>query len=259
MIRASTAICAVSMLIGLACTATAKAEESVPAPATTLWSDFTFAANVTLASQYRYRGLMQTNNKPAIQGGFDVVHTSGFYLKNWNSSISWLGDSNPSVSAPIESDFYAGYTGKIWEDLAVDAGLLRYYYAGDYPAGYTSPNTTEAYVGLIYGPLAFRYSHAFTNLFGVADSKNSQYYEVSGKFGLIEGVTFDVHAGYQRLNRVTDGSYADWSLGFTKTWNNGVSASLAYIDTNADQVFYTNTKGRYMGKSTALLSLTKSF
>lgn len=257
--RVSTAICAVSMLIGVACTATAKAQESASTAAAP-WSDVTLAANVTVASQYRYRGLMQTNNQPAVQGGFDILHASGFYLKNWNSSISWLADSNQDVSAPIESDFYAGYTGKIWSELAIDTGLLRYYYPGDYPSGYTSPNTTEAYVGLSYGPVAFKYSHALTNLFGFADSKNSQYYEASGKFGgFMDGVTFDVHAGYQHVNHVRDASYTDWSVGFTKTWDHGVSASLAYIDTNADQPFYTNTKGRYLGKSTALLSLTKAF
>ena len=41
-------------------------------------------ANVTLASQYRYRGLMQTNNKPAIQGGVDYALPNGFYVGNWN-------------------------------------------------------------------------------------------------------------------------------------------------------------------------------
>ncbi len=72
-------------------------------------SPYTLSANVTLASQYRYRGLMQTNNKPAIQGGFDFAHASGFYLGNWNSSISWLNDGNSEVSAPVEMDFYGGY------------------------------------------------------------------------------------------------------------------------------------------------------
>src|SRR5690554_3875510 len=95
-------------------------------------SDFTFSANMTLASQYRYRGLMQTNNKPAIQGGFDLSHSSGFYVGNWNSSISWLGDSDDDVSAPVEMDFYAGYTGPLWGDVTFDVGVLQYYYPNSY-------------------------------------------------------------------------------------------------------------------------------
>ena len=35
--------------------------------------------------------------------------------------------------------------------------------------------------------------------------------------------------------------------------------SLAYLDTNADRGAYTNSKGRYMGRATGLLSLTKTF
>ncbi|WP_231680270.1 TorF family putative porin, partial [Ralstonia pseudosolanacearum] len=80
----------------------AQSTDTVPAPAAAPANALT--ANVTLASQYRYRGLMQTNNKPAIQGGFDYaipggLLPEGFYVGNWNSSISWLSDANTSVSA----------------------------------------------------------------------------------------------------------------------------------------------------------------
>ncbi len=109
-------------------------------------SPYSLTANVTLASQYRYRGLMQTNNQPAVQGGFDLTHASGFYLGNWNSSISWLNDSNSDVSAPVEMDFYGGYKGNLSDNVPVDLGVLQYYYPGDYPSGYTPtpPNSTPA-------------------------------------------------------------------------------------------------------------------
>src|SRR5690606_23263293 len=50
-------------------------------------SEFSLSANMALTTQYRFRGIMQSNNKPAVQGGFDVSHSSGLYLGNWNSSI----------------------------------------------------------------------------------------------------------------------------------------------------------------------------
>lgn len=223
-------------------------------------SDFTVSANLSLVSQYRYRGIMQTNNKPAVQGGFDLVHASGFYIGNWNSSISWLDDSDPDVSAAVEMDFYAGYTGTLWRDLTYDVGVLEYYYPGSYPGGYTRPYTTEAYLGLGYGPVSFKYSHALTNLFGVPDSKNSQYYDLSASFETgVWGTTFDAHVGYQKVRNLDDGSYTDWSLGISKDWGHGFSTTLAYIDTNADRDVYSNTKGKYTGRSTVLLSLSKSF
>src|SRR5574337_404937 len=58
-------------------------------------------ANVTFASQYVFRGLSQTNGKPAIQGGLDYVHSSGFYVGTWLSNVSWYTDQNAGVkSAP---------------------------------------------------------------------------------------------------------------------------------------------------------------
>jgi len=250
----------VAALALLSLAATAQASDMPDPAATPAASDFTLSANLTLASQYRYRGLMQTNNKPAIQGGFDLTHASGFYLGNWNSSISWLGDSNPDVSAPVEMDFYGGYKGNLAEGVPVDLGILQYYYPGDFPSGYTSPDTTELYAGIGYGPLMFKYSIALTNLFGFADSKYSQYFDVAANVDTgVWGLTLNAHVGRQLVKNVDNGSYTDWKLGLTKDFGQGLSVSLAYLDTNADRAVYTNTHGRDMGRATGVLSLTKTF
>ena len=70
---------------------------AAPAPVT---------GNITLASEYRFRGIDQTNGKPALQGGFDYSHASGVYLGNWNSNVS-EGAGFPGAS--LEMDFYGGY------------------------------------------------------------------------------------------------------------------------------------------------------
>jgi uncharacterized protein (TIGR02001 family) len=101
----------------------------------------TFTANVSLVSDYRYRGISQTNLRPAIQGGFDYSHASGFYVGNWNSSISWLEDADSSVSSPVEMDFYGGFrnTFKLSDlEFNYDVGVLEYYY----PGGYTTTRRT---------------------------------------------------------------------------------------------------------------------
>lgn len=241
-------------LVALAAPAHAADSATADAP------EYTLTANVTLASQYRYRGLMQTNNKPAIQGGFDFTHASGLYLGNWNSSVSWLNDGNSDVSAPVEMDFYGGYKGNLALDVPFDLGVLQYYYPGDYPSGYTSPDTTELYAGVGYGPFMFKYSVAMTNLFGFADSKYSQYFDLSGNFDTgFWGLTVNAHVGRQTVRNLTDGAYTDWKLGLTKDFGQGLAISVAYIDTNADRAVYTNSRGRYMGRATGLLSLTKTF
>lgn len=221
---------------------------------------YTLTANLTLATQYRYRGLMQTDNKPAIQGGFDFTHPSGFYLGNWNSNISWLSDSNPDVSAPVEMDFYGGYRGKLGADLPFDLGALKYYYPGDYPSGYTNPDTTELYGALGHGSTSFKYSYAVSNLFGFAKSKGSQYYDLSGNYELgIWALTLNAHIGYQYVRNVDHASYYDWKLGLTRDLGNALAVSVAYIGTDADRGVYTNARDRFMGRGTVLASLTKTF
>ncbi|MFC4275432.1 TorF family putative porin [Achromobacter aloeverae] len=263
-----TGVLALALAAAFACAAPA-ASRADDAPASGAASDvasaaatpdYTLSANMTLASQYRYRGLMQSDNKPAIQGGFDFSHRSGFYVGNWNSTISWLSDSNSDVSAPVEMDFYGGYRGNFTTDAPFDFGVLKYYYPGDYPSGYTSPDTTEAYGSVGYGPVALKYSYSLSNLFGFARSKGSQYVELNGNFDTgIWGLTVNAHVGYQYLRNVDDGSYYDWKLGLTKDLGQGFSVAVAYIDTNADRAVYTNRQGRDMGRGTVLASLTRTF
>ena len=61
------------------------AQDSADAPASTDWA---LTGNVNLASSYRFRGIDQTFNQPAIQGGFDLTMPYGFYVGNWNSNVN---------------------------------------------------------------------------------------------------------------------------------------------------------------------------
>src|SRR5512141_1643298 len=120
---AALAFAAAASSAALAQTAPAPAAEPAkPEP------DFTFTGNVGLYSQYVFRGISQTNEKPAIQGGFDLGHKSGFYVGTWASNISWLSDTNADVSASVEWDFYGGYKWTLPQDFVADFGVLYYWY-----------------------------------------------------------------------------------------------------------------------------------
>jgi uncharacterized protein (TIGR02001 family) len=177
-------------------------------------------ANVTVTNDYRYRGLSQSNFKPAIQGGFDYAHESGFYIGNWNSSISWISDSysqsgsnssyntyNKSVSAPIEMDFYAGFKKEfIGEGFASDIGFLQYYYpTTGIPStnGSTAnPNTSEIYAAqnFTFGPVTgfAKVSYAVSTLFGTVNSTGSYYPDLTVNYDTgIWGMALNGHVGYQ--------------------------------------------------------------
>ncbi|QWE02426.1 TorF family putative porin [Polynucleobacter sp. JS-JIR-II-b4] len=233
---------AVALLAGLSTVAFAADE-----PAAAEVSPIT--ANVTVASNYIYRGLTQTNNKPAIQGGFDYAHESGFYIGNWNSSITWISDSYPgagqgghSVSAPVEMDFYAGFKKEfIGEGFATDIGVLQYYYPtsgmpssqsnawvaanpASRQASGTTPNTTELYAAqnFTFGPVTGfgKVSYAVTTLFGLQQSSGALYPDLTANYDTgFYGITVNAHVGYQYVpnNIVTTSAIA--GAGNGGTWN----------------------------------------
>jgi len=238
-------------------------------------------ANVTVTNNYIYRGLTQSNYKPAIQGGFDYAHESGFYIGNWNSSISWVSDANIAKSAPIEMDFYGGFKKDlIAEGFASDFGVLQYYYPTNGTiAGYTNPNTTELYVAqnATFGPVTgfLKFSYALSNTFGTPTSTGSNYTDLTANYDTgFYGITLNGHVGYQKIQGqyynagAPSLSYADWKVGLTKDFGGGLSASAAYVGTNvqkgtvngvANQYAYTVPGGRTQGGNTGLVSLTKTF
>jgi uncharacterized protein (TIGR02001 family) len=104
--------------------------------------------SVSIASDYIFRGLSQTNRKPALQPSIEYDGASGWYVGAWASNVSWLSDvstDDARVSNSVEIDGYAGYRGSLSPDWAYDVGLYTYYYPGTYPASFTRPYTTEAY------------------------------------------------------------------------------------------------------------------
>ncbi|MEN9863749.1 MAG: hypothetical protein RLZZ601_1513 [Pseudomonadota bacterium] len=260
--------------------ATAAFAQTAPAAAPEAPEVSPITANVTVTNNYIYRGLTQSNYKPAIQGGFDYAHESGFYIGNWNSSISWVSDYQIATSAPMEMDFYGGFKKDlIAEGFASDFGILQYYYpTSGTLAGKTNPNTTELYVAqnATFGPVTgfLKFSYALSNTFGTPTSTGSNYIDLTANYDTgYWGIALNAHAGYQKIAGqyyaagAPSLSYADWKLGLTKDFGGGLSASAAYVGTNVKQgsgdyagmYAYSVPGGRTQGGNTGLISLTKTF
>lgn len=220
------------------------------------------SGTLALTSDYLFRGLSQTNQEPALQGGVEYAHDGGFYAGIWGSNISWLSDYSSAslpISSSVELDGYVGWRVPLGETLKLDAGVYTYYYPGTYPQGFVRPYTTEAYVGLLWGPGSLKYYHAVTNLFGFADSDGSGYLDASVNYEFSPGWVLNGHAGRQRVKGFSAASYTDWKLGLTRNFDGGWSLAAAYADTNAERGVYTNAFGNFLGRSTGTLTLTKAF
>ena len=221
--------------------------------------DYTLAYNIGAFSDYRFRGISQTRLDPALQGGIDFTHKSGFYLGAWASNIKWIKDGG-GKNSNAEIDLYGGYKGTL-SDIGYDLGLLAYVYPGHRGFLPVNPETTELYGAVTFGPVTAKYSHAVTNAFGFASSKNSGYLDISASFDLGNGFSLAPHVGHQRIAGAgnSPASYTDYSLTLSYDFGNGLVASLAAVGTDANKALYITPSGRFTGRDTAVVGLKYSF
>lgn len=222
------------------------------------------SGSASLTSDYIFRGVSQTNGDPALQGGIEYAHDSGFYAGVWGSNISWLSDVPGDISSSLELDGYLGYRGKVNDVFSYDVGALTYYYPGDFPDGFSRADTTEIYAGATVTPvenlsLGLKYSYAVTELFGYVGSEGSGYLDGSANWTFSPGWTLNAHYGKQWIEDNEAFEYSDWKLGVTKAFDNGFSIAAAYTGTDADDALYTNAFGNKIADDTVALTLTKAF
>jgi len=243
---------------------TAAAPAAPAASAPEVKSDWTITGNAGIFSDYRFRGISQTDKKAAFQGGFDIGHASGFYVGNWNSNV----DSSLYNGANLEMDFYGGYKLSAGP-VALDFGALYYYYPNSGAGGTFKIDNTELYMSAGYGPVSVKYSHAISDFFGVNDSKNSWYLEGNGSFEISSGFSIIGHLGYQKLKNnarviemgstTPNDSITDWKIGVTYDLS-GFLLGAAYVGTNRDLTGGTAAlSNRNISNDTVVLSVSKSF
>jgi uncharacterized protein (TIGR02001 family) len=273
----------------LALPSLAAAQAAAPAPAAEKpASPHTFTANVGLFSSYRFRGIDQTFGKPALQGGADYSHESGFYVGNWNSNVN-QGAGFPGGN--LEMDFYGGWK-KTWGDWGIDIGDIYYFYPGTNagplilgsPASNRPPFTVhrgrvhnnELYIAGSWKWISLKYSHATSNYFSTPGTKNSHYLDLSANYDLGEGWGVNGHVGHLNFKNMNNGSYTDWKLGVTKDlkgWIFGLSAigtnakgdcsptavNQPYCFTNGQFNGAVPDKTKDAGRSTLVVSVMKTF
>lgn len=263
------------ILAAVAVPGVAMAADAAPAPL--------FTANVALVTDYLYRGISQTGGNPAIQGGFDYAHSSGFYAGVWGSSISWISDGGLGSNAGLELDTYFGFKNSFATDFSYDVGFLRYNYPGKYvdpmPTNFAKPDTNEIYGLIGWKWITLKYSDSLGDTFGVSNASGTSYIDLSASYTLEgSGVTLGAHygkqtykgssadslkAGVSATGVSTDPTYTDYNVSVSKDFG-GYVWGLKYSDTDAEKGgFYTATAADGsavdLGKSTVVLSVLHSF
>jgi len=214
---------------------------------------FTVSGNVALTSDYRFRGISQSDESAAIQGGFDAEFGPGFYVGAWGSSVDF--DSNDGYDGSLELDYYGGWTMPIGDtDFSVDIGYIYYDYPGD---NGDDGDYQEFYLGGAWKGLSLQVNYSDDYYAGTDD-----FYYVSAGYShsFSDHLSLDLHVGYNKLEEdggflsSDEDNYTDWSvtLGYSIA---GVDLSVAYVDTTLDE---EDVFGTDWAESTAVFTISKS-
>jgi uncharacterized protein (TIGR02001 family) len=258
-----------------ACATGTALAQTAAAPATPATPEHTLTANVGLYSEYIFRGIAQTGGKPAVQGGFDYAHSSGFYAGTWASNISWLEDFGAYNRSSLEWDLYGGFKNTFpgQDDWNYDVGLYYYYYPGHKNENVSSANTLELYgaVGWRWASLKASYTLS-DNYFGTRPtgekSQGTWYWDLSATYPLPDTAWALVgHVGHLDLRNNGSGdfdaSYTDWKLGVSYTVADGLfkgtELGAYYTDNNAREAFYTDLTGYDTSKARGVVYVKKTF
>ncbi len=193
---------------------------------------FEVTGNVTLASEYRFRGVDLSGGEIAIQGGVDLSTDVGIYVGTWASSL----DEDTVGFGSTEVDVYGGWSGDIAEGLSADVGVIAYLYpdAGpgdfDYVEFYSSLGFTfgpaEATVGVAYAP----------DQDSLGSTDNFYVYTDVGVGLPGTPVTLTGHLGYTDgfLTFTNDSKAFDWSVGAEAAIYGPLSFGVSYVGVEGD-------------------------
>ena len=205
------------------------------------------SGNVSIATEYVYRGISQTSENPTLQGGFDLAAETGLYVGIWASNVDFDGS--------IEIDVYAGYGGSFSEGLVYDVGILAYIYPDDGQDGAPDSSFNEVYASLSLKGFTLGVAYS-SDFFLETDSSTYVYldYELSlpNDFGLsfhYADQSIDDNAGFGTPD------YNDYFIALSKTVE-GIDVSLTWYDTDLskDQCF----GGSNICESRVVLAIGKS-
>ncbi len=196
------------------------------------------SGNVALSSEYVWRGVGQSDSDPAISGGFDIGHESGFYLGTWASNVDYDDD------ASIEIDYYVGFGGDIGDSgFSYDVGGLYY----DFPS--EDYDAFEVYGFLSYGFISAGISYSL-DLFDADDQEDNVYYQLDASHD-IGSFTVAAGIGYWDLD-ASDDDYTNYYLGVSTEFA-GLGLDLTYYDTDDDGEDFSGTDN-----DTVVFTISKS-
>lgn len=224
-------------------------------------SGITISGGAAVVTDYRFRGISQTDKDFAIQGTLSVSHESGLYATVWGSTV----DDYVAAFGDTELDLIVGFK-KSFGGTTVDVGVLYYYYPGaekfisEYPSDFFEPYVAVSHA---FGPVTGKLTAAYApkqSALSVGAGKEDNLYVAGDLSAAIPNTPLSVsaHLGHSfGPSYLTIGDeYTDWSVGATYTYKN-LSFGVSYVDT--DDSVYSPISGKNLSKAGVVGSVSVAF
>ena len=182
-----------------------------------------------LVSDYVFRGVSQSQQRPAGQGELYYRLENGFYAGVWGSSVDFTADGDEDDGVDFEFDPYIGWEFGIGENLTADVILIRQVYRDPEPGVDYDYNELEA--TLWFGDEWFVHTGLSNDVF--ASGENGFYFSGGGEWPVTDKFSVKAEAGWYDLDDEVGDSYGDFQLAATYTFDSGVLVRLAYTDTTS--------------------------
>lgn len=226
---------------------------------------FTINGGATIVTDYRFRGLSQTNKKPALQGSLTVSHTSGFYVSVWGSSI----DDYVADFGDQELDLIGGWKKTFKGGTTLDVGVLYYYYPGSdqgcgckYYSDFFEPYIAVSHtLGPVTGKITVNYAPSQRALSLGSGNRDNLYGALDFSLGVPKTpIAFSAHVGhnFEKSFLSTGLTYTDWSVGATVTWK-VLTFGISYVDTDLPNHWANSFSGKDIAKGGIFGSVGVSF
>lgn len=227
-----------------------------------------FSGSAAMTTDYRFRGMSQNENDPAVQAGFHLASKSGLYAGVWGSNVKLAnGDTE---TANLELDPYIGYT-YTFEDVAftpwVDVGIWYYGYPSNSDLAFAEYYVKAGVSGLIASNDGLNVTANYTNKFW-GGKDNAWYFSMGYAVPFGEtGFGANANVGYTTVSNNTDEKYfngkdhyTDWKVGVTYDFKSisGFTAELAAVGTDISKNGLDKATKR-LNDTGAVFTLTKSF
>ncbi|HLB43445.1 MAG TPA: TorF family putative porin [Gammaproteobacteria bacterium] len=212
-------------------------------------NDFDFfkqvSGSMALTTNYVFRGISQTTNLPAIQGGLTYTFPIGIYLNLWGSNVKFA-----NRNASIELDTIVGIHKTAGESFTYDINLARYNYPSVSALAYNEMNTVFNYrffqLGISYSSNVYNAHKAGTYINGGIN------YQIPQEFAFnLENINIIALLGRYKLGGAAGSSYTDYNIALNKKLSDIYSIGFQWTTTNGQAQNRPYDRDLFIGTASA--------